>query len=384
MVQGAAAGKREYDEPSGDGRLDPELGGNVNLSVFVWLAVVVTPPSPLQPAGLTIDHQPVACATAERFPRMEARFRPTENVGRARVVFQGQNKAEWYSVDMKPEGLAFIGVLPQPKSSLRAFRYYIEVVDKALGASRTEEYEALVVEGPKACAGRAMAGALGSASVLLQGPAGAALPAGFASTGVTLAGSAAGASTGAVTAGASGGGGLSGGALIGVVAGAGAAAVGVAVAAGKGGDTASTSTSTTGSSAPPPSSTPAPTPAPTPNPTPAPTPTPVPCPACYAGSWRLQGTFTSVANPPLCGKVTVGMVDTIAPVTINPDGSIAFENGRGTVDAQGNFTLTLAGDAPGMGTCPAGQASGRCTTVNTCSGTGSQGGDTLNIQMDRQ
>ena len=76
-----------------------------------------------------------------------------------------------------------------------------------------------------------MAGALASASVILQGPAGvAALPVGFASSGV-VAGSAAGSGSSAGAAGAAtaGGGGLSTGAVVGIVAGVGAAAAGVAV-----------------------------------------------------------------------------------------------------------------------------------------------------------
>ena len=47
-----------------------------------------------------IDHQPVGCAVAEKFPRLEARFAPADTIAAARVVFQGQNP-EWYSVAMK-------------------------------------------------------------------------------------------------------------------------------------------------------------------------------------------------------------------------------------------------------------------------------------------
>ena len=142
---------------------------------------------------LNIDHQAVGCAVAEKFPRLEARFSPSDIVAKARVVFQGENTQEWYAVVMKPEGGAFAGVLPQPKKSLKAFRYYIEVTDKALEVNRTAEFTTNVVDSSSACKGKIMAGTLGSASVVLQGPAGAAvLPAGFASNGVVAAGSAAG------------------------------------------------------------------------------------------------------------------------------------------------------------------------------------------------
>jgi len=174
-----------------------------------------------------IDHQPVACATADKFARLEARFSPAESVAKARVVFQGQT-TDWYSVAMKPEGSAFTGVLPKPKKDLKSFRYYIEVTDKALGTSRTSDYSVAVVDSASACKGKAMAGVLGSASVIIQGPAGvAALPAGFASSGV-VAGSAAGSTAGASSA-AAGGGGLSTAAVVGIAGGV-AAAAGVAVA----------------------------------------------------------------------------------------------------------------------------------------------------------
>lgn len=198
------------------------------------------------PAGaqpLAIVHQPVACAVADRFPRLEARLSPAERVATARIVFQGQT-ADWYSVAMKPDGAIFTGVLPRPRNDLKSFRYYIETVDQALATNRTPEYTTSVVDGSGGCRGGVMAAALSSASVLVQGPAGvAALPAGFASAGV-VAGSAAGAAgtagagsgaAGTAVAGASGvgAGGLSTGAIIGIAAGVGGAAVaGLAVAGG--------------------------------------------------------------------------------------------------------------------------------------------------------
>lgn len=193
-----------------------------------------------------IEHAPVACVAAEKFPRLEARVSPTETVAAVRLVFQGQT-ADWYSVAMKPEGAVFVGVLPKPKKELKSFRYYIEVTDKAMGTNRTAEYTAAVVDSTSACKGKVMAGALGSASVILQGPAGvAALPAGFASSGV-VAGSAAGTTAGAGSAATSAGGAAAGGGLgatalvVGGLAAGGAVAVGVAAAGGgdAGGDTSS-------------------------------------------------------------------------------------------------------------------------------------------------
>ncbi len=203
------------------------------LLAGLGVLVFVNSPS-VNAQALNIDHQAVGCAVAEKFPRLEARFAPADSVAVARVVFQPENAQQWYAVAMKAEGPAFSGVLPKPKKSLKAFRYYIEVTDKALGTNRTADYMTNVVGSSGECKGKLMAAALGSASVLLQVPAGAAaLPAGFASTGVVAAGSgSAAAATGAAT---GGGGGLGTGAVVGIVAGAGAVAAGVVVAAGKSG-----------------------------------------------------------------------------------------------------------------------------------------------------
>ena len=223
--------------------------------LLAGLGVLVLTAASVEAQTLNIDHQPVGCAVAERFPRLEARFAPGDAVATARVLFQSENTKHWYAVAMKSDGPAFSGVLPKPKKSLKAFQYYIEVADKSLGTNRTANYTTSVVATSAECQGKVVAGSLGSASVLLQAPEGAAtLPAGFSSTGVVAAGSgaaaaaAAGAGAGAVATGggaaaagtaaaAGGGGGLSTGALVGIVAGAGAVAAGVAVAATRGGTT---------------------------------------------------------------------------------------------------------------------------------------------------
>jgi len=350
---------------------------------LAWALSVTAPSGELQ--APIIDHEPVSCAVAEKFPRLVAQFRPEDAMARASVVFQGANTGEWYSVAMRREGSFYSAVLPKPKASLRAFTYYIEVTDTTLAVNRTPDYTTTVVSASTSCQGKLTAGALGSASVLLHSPAGgAALPAGFASTGVTMAGAAAGSSTGAAAT--AGGGGLSSGVVVGVVAGVGAAA-GIAVAAG-GNDSKSTPGSGSSSSTP---VTPPTVPGPTPAPSPAPSPTPAPtnCPACYAGQWRLVATLTRIASPPLCENKPgeEGKMMTLFPVIISTDGNMAFPStaeGRGSVDAAGNFRMDFDGDPPGAGTCPAGQATGRCSSVNSCSGAGTQGSDSFAIQLDRQ
>jgi hypothetical protein len=187
-------------------------------------------------AEVQIDHAAVSCVVAEKFPRFEARVVPSDAVARAVVRFRTAAAGPWYAVAMKREGEALTGVLPKPKKSLPSFQYYLDVTDRAFAASRTPEYRTTVVAGAGGCQGKMMAAALSSASVLIEGPAGAAVvPVGFGSAGVTAAGSGTAASTAAGVSG-GGGGGLGTGAVVGIVAG-GAAVAGAAVlASGGGGD----------------------------------------------------------------------------------------------------------------------------------------------------
>ena len=199
-------------------------------------AAMVLAPLSAAADGPAIDHAPVGCVVAEKFPRMDARIEPLFSVAKATLHFRSATGGPWYLVAMKAEGGAFEGVLPKPKKSLKAFAYYIEAADTAFATSRTPEFTAQVVDGPAACQGKKVAGALGSASVLLEVPAGApAVPVGFAPAGIagTAAGTAA-AATGA----AAGGGGIATTVLL-VGGGVAAAGAAVAVAAAHGGDNGS-------------------------------------------------------------------------------------------------------------------------------------------------
>lgn len=182
--------------------------------------------------GLAIDHQAVGCVIADKFPRYEALLTPSEMVGRARLHFRPVRGLHWYSVAMKPEGEgeAFEAILPQPKKSLKAFSYYIEVTGVDLGTSRTAEFTSTVASGPGACKEKVIATTVVSATVAVVSPAGAPLvPAGFASASVVAASGTTGAAAGASAA--AEGGGISGKtlAIVGGVAGAGAAVAAVAL-----------------------------------------------------------------------------------------------------------------------------------------------------------
>jgi hypothetical protein len=211
----------------------------------LWLAVVVSLVASLPSAaeGPAIDHQPLGCVVAGRFPRLEARLAPAESIARARVQFQPQGVRYWYGVDMTASAGVFSAVLPRPKKSLASYRYYIEVTDTALGTTRTAEYTTTVAAGAGACADAKEAEGAASGVVKLHVPAGApTVPGGFSANGVVAAGTGAAVAGVAVAAGATtavaAGGGISAAALVigGVaVAGAGAA---VAVTQGRSGDAA--------------------------------------------------------------------------------------------------------------------------------------------------
>lgn len=196
------------------------------------LAVVVLSSSLAIADTLRIEHSPVGCVVAGKYPRFEARFTPAEVIAKARVLFQPKDAAHWYAVAMRAQGPAFQGVLPKPKKSLEAFRYYIEATDKTASTARTPDQTATVVASAAECQGKVVAGALGSASVALEVPAGApTVPVGFASGGVAAA---AGAAAAAAAASSAGGGFPTTAVLIGA---AGAAAAGGAVVVAKGAGT---------------------------------------------------------------------------------------------------------------------------------------------------
>lgn len=234
--------------------------------------------------GVAIEHKPVACLIADRYPVLQARLDPADAVGRARVLFRAAGTPSWYFVDMKREKQVFLGTLPKPLKSTTRIEYYIEVADRSLDERRTPDYTPSVVGGSSECGPNMLTAVIVTSAKIAVGslaPGVTALPAGFSSVGIaggSLTGIAAGAG------GAAGGGGLSTGVVLGIV-GAGAAVAGGVAFAAKGGSSPSTA---------PPATTPAvgqPSPTPTATPTPAPTPTPTPVPP----------TTTTPAGPNLTG-----------------------------------------------------------------------------------
>ncbi len=211
----------------------PTLGGSLrHLSWrLVVVALLLVLPTPEARADVAIDHDGVTCIVAERFPRFEARFEPAAQVSRARLHFRPASGPHWYSVARKVEGDVFVGVTPKPKKSLKRVDYYIETTDTAFAAPRTTEFNPAVEAGLGACKDKVLAAPLSSASVLIEGPAGAPLvPVGFDPQGVVAASAVAAATTAAAVAG-----GVGKTALI--VGGVAVGGVGIAAAAAGGGDT---------------------------------------------------------------------------------------------------------------------------------------------------
>lgn len=175
---------------------------------------------------LSIEHRAVGCAVVDLHPRIEAGIRPADKVASARLYFQSPRSPEWFWVPMKREGGTFKAVLPRPTREIESFRYYLEATDRAMATSRSADAQPRVVTSAAECKGAVNAATVATASVILQG--GTAVPTGFASAGVTMAGSTAGIG-GSVAAAAAGGGGIGATTLIvgGAVALGGAAAVAV-------------------------------------------------------------------------------------------------------------------------------------------------------------
>jgi hypothetical protein len=121
---------------------------------------------------IVIDHNPVVCMLAGKYPEIEARLLPP-GAGTARVHFRAANTPYWSSVAMKAEGDVLRAALPKPSSSSRDLYYYIAATNPSLGATRSPDYLVAVVAKANVCPDPTrIANALDSASpVVERGPA---------------------------------------------------------------------------------------------------------------------------------------------------------------------------------------------------------------------
>ena len=139
-------------------------------------------------AASGIDHKPIGCIVAGKFPTFQACF--GSNTPQARVYFRAQGGPSWYSVLMKPQGSCEVGILPKPKRGIGGINYYIETIGRAMQSVRTEEFAPRVVDHQGECEkDKPVAAPVDSASVVLSSAAGApAVPVGFTSAGIAGAG----------------------------------------------------------------------------------------------------------------------------------------------------------------------------------------------------
>lgn len=185
-------------------------------AMFVWAACAALCAAAFevsaQAQSVSIEHKPIACVVADRFPVVEARVEPADKVGRARVLFRAAGTPDWYFVEMKREKGVFHGTLPKPLKATKKIEYYIDAVDRSLEERRTAEHAPAVVGGAGECPSKMLTAAVLASAKMAVGslaPGVTALPAGFSSVGI-LGGSVAGTAAGA---GASSGAAAGGGAL---------------------------------------------------------------------------------------------------------------------------------------------------------------------------
>jgi hypothetical protein len=139
---------------------------------------------PARAAGPALDHQPVSCLVAEKYPRLTACVLAPDDVARARVFFRPEGSTAWYHVLMEREAAAacFSGVLPKPKRQLvgRHVEYYVEAADRGFDTSRTAQHAARVVRRSWECRDPLVAAiATGGPTAVFPG-----MPPGFAAGGI--------------------------------------------------------------------------------------------------------------------------------------------------------------------------------------------------------
>jgi hypothetical protein len=176
------------------------------------------------PGSPLIDHAPVECVVEQQHPLFRASVATTEGLHTVKLYFHAQDYNDFYYVEMVDRGTgAYEASLPIASPETEAFVYYIEAVDLLFNTSRTAEYVTRVTsdqncdteEGPPPIV-------VGSTA-----PGAAAIPPGFAATGIERFISSTGATTGV------GGGGLG---TVGVAAIGGGVAAGVTAGVLGGGD----------------------------------------------------------------------------------------------------------------------------------------------------
>jgi hypothetical protein len=132
------------------------------------------PSPPAEPGQPNVDHSPVQCMVAGKFPKLDAGFVPPD-VARARVYFKAGGTSKFYYVDMKTEEGRYVGILPKPKKEIKTIDYYVSGLSKTSLEGRTQDYSPVVVEKEEQCGGKPKAAYVPQANVVVGGG----VPAGF-------------------------------------------------------------------------------------------------------------------------------------------------------------------------------------------------------------
>ena len=142
------------------------------------LLVVLCSPAVLPAQGVAIDHKPVQCIVAGKYPKMNACFSPASILSRSRVFFRVEGAPKWYYVEMASDAPCFTGILPKPKKDLvqKKIEYYVQATDKAFEEGQTETFLPIVVANESECQDLPVAPFVTNASVAVFPS----LPAGFA------------------------------------------------------------------------------------------------------------------------------------------------------------------------------------------------------------
>ena len=98
-------------------------------------------------APLSIQHEPLACLDAGKFPFVEAQVDATTEIQSARVYFKAHEAFEWYYVEMEAsEPSAYQAALPMPLPETKQVDYYAMVLGSNLETAQTVEYTIDVTE----------------------------------------------------------------------------------------------------------------------------------------------------------------------------------------------------------------------------------------------
>ena len=119
------------------------------VSTSTLAAVLAFAPGLLRAQAPEIDHKPVGCVVAGKYPQLSACFTPASQVARARVYFHAEGVRDWYYVEMKSEALCYAAALLRPSKKLaeqkKRLEYYVEVTSRRMEVGRTAQFDPMVV-----------------------------------------------------------------------------------------------------------------------------------------------------------------------------------------------------------------------------------------------